>query len=69
MVKFNLPQNSKIEVGKYYKDQTNSKNLKKDLESLWKKRKDLYLDTADYVININNESPNDIAQKITEYVK
>ena len=47
----------------------NSKNLKGDLESLWKKRKDLYLDTADYVININNESPNDIAQKIMEYVK
>ena len=29
MVKFNLPQNSKIEVGVYYKDQTKSKNLKK----------------------------------------
>ena len=29
MVKFNLSQNSKIEVGKYYKDITNSKNLKK----------------------------------------
>ena len=28
MVKFNLPQSSKIEVGKYYKDKTNSKNLK-----------------------------------------
>ena len=28
MVKFNLPQNSKIEVGKYYKDKTNSQNLK-----------------------------------------
>ena len=29
MVQFNLPQNSKIEVGKHYKDITNSKNLKK----------------------------------------
>jgi len=29
MVKFNLPQSSKIEVGKFYKDKTNSKNLKK----------------------------------------
>lgn len=29
MVQFNLPQNSKIEVGKYYKDEKNSKNLKK----------------------------------------
>ena len=29
MGQFNLPQNSKIEVGKYYKDETNSKNLKK----------------------------------------
>ena len=29
MVQFNLPQSSKIEIGKYYKDKTNSKNLKK----------------------------------------
>ena len=29
MGQFNLPQNSKIEVGKYFKDETNSKNLKK----------------------------------------
>ena len=29
MVQFNLPQNSKIEVGKYFKDITNSNNLKK----------------------------------------
>ncbi len=29
MVKFNLPQNSKIQIGKYHKDQTNSKNLRK----------------------------------------
>ena len=29
MVQFNLPQNSKIEVGKHYKDTTNSNNLKK----------------------------------------
>ena len=29
MVQFNLPQNSKIEVGKHYIDITNSKNLKK----------------------------------------
>ena len=29
MVQFNLPQNSKIEVGKHYKDITNSNNLKK----------------------------------------
>ena len=29
MAQFSLPQNSKIEVGKYYKDKTNSKNLKK----------------------------------------
>ena len=27
--KFNLPQNSKIEQGKYFKDNTNSKKLKK----------------------------------------
>ena len=29
MVQLNLPQNSKIEVGKYYQDKTNSKNIKK----------------------------------------
>jgi succinate dehydrogenase / fumarate reductase iron-sulfur subunit len=29
VVQFNLPQNSKILVGKYYKDRTDSKNLKK----------------------------------------
>ena len=29
MVQFNLPQNSKIEVGKYFKDKTSSKNLRK----------------------------------------
>ena len=29
MVQFNLPQNSKIEVGRHYKDITNSNNLKK----------------------------------------
>ena len=27
MAQFNLPQNSKIQVGKYYKDETNSKNI------------------------------------------
>ena len=29
MVQLNLPQNSKILKGKYYKDKTNSSNLKK----------------------------------------
>ena len=29
MAQFSLPQSSKIEVGKFYKDKTNSKNLKK----------------------------------------
>ena len=29
MTKFNLPQNSKIEVGEYYKDRKNSRNLRK----------------------------------------
>ena len=29
MAQFSLPQNSKIEIGKYYKDETKSKNLKK----------------------------------------
>ena len=28
MVQFNLPQNSKIEIGKHYKDKTDSNNLK-----------------------------------------
>ena len=29
MAQFSLPQNSKIEVGQYHKDKTNSQNLKK----------------------------------------
>ena len=29
MAQFSLPQNSKIEVGQYFKDKTNSKNLRK----------------------------------------
>ena len=29
MAQFTLPQNSKIEVGKYFKDKTNSKNIRK----------------------------------------
>ena len=29
MAQFNLLQNSKIEVSKYFKDKTNSKNLRK----------------------------------------
>ena len=29
MAQFSLPQNSKIEVGNYFKDKTNSKNIKK----------------------------------------
>ena len=29
MAQFSLPQNSKIEVGKYFKDKTNSKNIRK----------------------------------------
>ena len=29
MAQFSLPQNSKIEVGKYYKNTTSSKNIKK----------------------------------------
>ena len=28
MAQFNLPQNSKIEVGKYFKDKTGSSNIK-----------------------------------------
>ena len=28
MAQFSLPQNSKIEVGNYFKDKTNSKNLR-----------------------------------------
>jgi shikimate kinase len=44
-------------------------SLKEGLEILWEKRKSLYLETADYIININDESPNDIAKKIAGYIK
>ena len=29
MVQINLPENSKIQKGKYFKDKTNSKNIRK----------------------------------------
>ena len=44
-------------------------SLKERLETLWEKRKSLYLETANYIININDESPNDIAKKIAGYIK
>ncbi len=31
MVQFNLPENSKILKGEYYKDKTNSKNIKLEI--------------------------------------
>ena len=40
MVQFNLPQNSKITVGKHFKDETNSKNLKKVNVYRWDPSKD-----------------------------
>jgi len=47
----------------------NSYGLKEDLKTLWEKRESLYLETADYIINVNDEPPNEIAQKISGYIK
>ena len=57
MVQFNLPQNSKIEVGKYYKDETNSKNLKKVNVYRWDPsiKQNPRVDT--FEVNMNNCGP------------
>ena len=46
-----------------------SYNLKKTLNSIWKEREKMYLQTANHVININNQSPNEIVQTILGYIK
>ena len=58
MAQFSLPQNSKIEVGNYHKDKTNSKNLKKDYDLIHTLmgndvalRKDFIVENA---INVSN---------------
>ena len=57
MVKFNLPQNSKIETGKYYKDLTNSKNLRKVNVYRWdpSDRKNPRMDT--FEVDMDNCGP------------
>ena len=44
-------------------------NLKKTLNSIWEKREKMYIQTANHVININNQSPNEIVQTILGYIK
>ena len=44
-------------------------NLKQSLESLWKKRERVYLQTADHIINVKNKRPKEITKKISGYIK
>ena len=46
-----------------------SYNLKKTLNSIWKEREKMYIQTANHVININSQSPNEIVQAILGYIK
>ena len=68
MVQLNLPQSSKIEVGSYYKDKTNSKNLKKVNIYRWdpSTKKNPRVDT--FEVDMDNCGPKvlDILFKISE---
>ena len=57
MAQFSLPQNSKIEVGEYFKDKTNSKNLKKVHVYRWDPStgKNPRVDT--FEVDVNNCGP------------
>ena len=46
----------------------NNANLKETLASLWEKRENIYLQTADHVINVKDESPKEIMKKIKGYI-
>lgn len=46
-----------------------SDNLNKTLNSIWKEREKMYIQTANHVININSQSPNEIVQAILGYIK
>ena len=61
MVQINLPENSKVQKGKYYKDKTGSKNIRKvnvyrwDPSSSEKPRIDTYLrSTNNLGMQLNN---------------
>ena len=57
MVKFALPENSKIKVGKYYKDKTNSKNLQKVHVYRWDPSTDQNPRIDTYEVDIENCGP------------
>ena len=46
----------------------NNANLRETLASLWEKRENVYLQTADHIINVKDESPNEIMKKIKGYI-
>ena len=60
MVKFNLPQNSKILQGKYYKDKSGSNNLKKVNVYRWdpSKKENPRIDT--FEVNMNECGPKNL---------
>ena len=57
MVQFNLPENSKIEVGQHYKDQTNSKNLKKVNVYRWDPSNDKNPRVDTFEVDMDNCGP------------
>ena len=57
MVQFNLPQNSKIEIGKQYQDKTNSKNI-----IVYKLKK--YFKDDEIIINGGIKSTDDIKEHL-----
>ncbi len=57
MVKFNLPENSKIKIGNYFKDQTKSKNLKKVNVYRWDPSKDQNPRVDTFEVDMNNCGP------------
>ena len=75
MVQINLPENSKIQKGKYFKDKTNSKNIRKVNIYRWdpstgdKPRIDTYEVDMDNcsskVLDILNKIKNEIDPPIT----
>jgi len=57
MVQFNLPQNSKIVVGEYYKDKTNSNNLKKVNVYRWNPSDDKNPRVDTFEVDMDNCGP------------
>ncbi len=71
MVQLNLPQNSKILKGKYYKDKTNSSNLKKVNIYRWEPSNDQNPRIDTFEVDMDNCGPKvlDILFKIKNEIE